>query len=65
MASPTLVVTHAMMSGKVKSVMILLQAVSVTDSATSPFANIENTLLELPPGLQATSMIPMMNKGER
>ena len=61
----TLAVTHVIISGKVKSVMMLLQAVSVTESATSPFANIENTLLELPPGLQATNMMPMMNNGER
>ena len=26
--------------------------------------NIENTLLELPPGLHATNIIPMMNKAE-
>ena len=45
--------------------MRLLHAVSVTDRATSPLANIEKTLLELPPGLQATSMIPMMANGER
>ena len=54
-----------MISGNVKSVMILLHAVNVTDSATSPFANMENTLLELPPGLHATSIMPMINKGER
>ena len=40
-------------------VTILLIAVSVTDSATSPFANIEKTFDELPPGQHAMSTIPM------
>jgi hypothetical protein len=52
-----------MISGRVNRVMRLLHAVSVTERATSPLANIEKTLLELPPGLQATSMIPMMKRG--
>ena len=51
------------MRGNVNSVMILLHAVSVTDNATSPFASMENTLLELPPGQHATSIMPMMNNG--
>ena len=57
--------THAMTKGKENKVIMLLHAVKVTDSATSPFASIEKTLLELPPGLHATSMIPIMNKGDK
>ena len=55
----------AMTKGKENKVIMLLHAVKVTDSATSPFASIEKTLLELPPGLHATSMIPIMNKGDK
>ena len=62
-AVPTDCVVRAMMAGTVNSVMTLLSAVSETDRATSPPASIENTLLELPPGLQATSMMPMTNSG--
>ena len=54
-----------MMSGRVKSVMILLKAVSDTESATSPFANIEKTLLELPPGQQAIRTKPTAMTGGR
>jgi hypothetical protein len=36
----------------------LLSAVSETDSATSPPANMENTFDELPPGEQAMSNNP-------
>lgn len=51
--------TNSIMTGMVNNVTMLLMAVSVTDNATSPFTNIENTLDELPPGQQAMSMIPM------
>lgn len=51
--------TYSIISGKVNSVIMLLIAVSVTDNATSPFANIENTFDELPPGQQATSNSPI------
>lgn len=51
--------TNSIMTGMVNNVTMLLTAVRVTDKATSPFANIENTLEELPPGQQAMSMIPM------
>ena len=60
---PTHCVVNAMMSGMVKSVMTELHAVSVTESATSPLASMEKTLLELPPGLHAMSMTPMKNTG--
>lgn len=59
------VVTHSRMSGTVKRVIMLLHAVSDTDSATSPLASIENTLDELPPGLHAISTKPMRNTGSR
>ena len=62
-AVPTDCVTKAMMAGTVNRVMTLLRAVSDTDNATSPPANMEKTLLELPPGLQAMSMMPMANSG--
>ena len=45
--------------------MRLLNAVSVTDNATSPPASMENTLLELPPGQQAMSTTPTKNTGFR
>ena len=64
-SAPLAATAQARMIGTVTKVMILLNAVSVTDSATSPLASIEKTLLELPPGLHATNMIPIMNKGER
>jgi hypothetical protein len=48
-----------MMTGIVNNVIMLLIAVSVTDNATSPFANIEKTLDELPPGQHAISTNPM------
>ena len=51
--------TNSMMTGRVNSVMMLLQAVRVTESATSPLASMENTLEELPPGQQAMSTNPM------
>ena len=62
---PMEVVNHAIMSGTVKSVMMELQAVKVTESATSPRASMEKTLLELPPGLHAMSMMPKKKKGVR
>ena len=52
-------VTKAIITGSVKRVIILLNAVKVTDSATSPFASIENTFDELPPGQHATNTNPM------
>jgi hypothetical protein len=52
-----------MMTGMVNNVIMLLMAVSVTDKATSPFANIENTFDELPPGQQAMSTMPMKYTG--
>jgi hypothetical protein len=52
-----------MISGTVNSVMMLLHAVSDTERATSPLANIENTLDELPPGQQAMSTNPIRNIG--
>ena len=45
--------------------MMELQAVKVTESATSPRASMEKTLLELPPGLHAMSMMPKKKKGVR
>lgn len=51
--------TNSMMTGMVNMVTMLLIAVNVTDNATSPLANIENTLEELPPGQHAISIIPM------
>ena len=48
-----------MTGGMVKSVMMLLRAVSVTERATSPLASIEKTFDELPPGQQAMSISPM------
>ena len=64
-ALPTALVTHAMMSGTVTRVMMLLQAVSDTERATSPLANIENTFDELPPGQQAISTKPIRKIGSR
>ena len=53
----------SMKNGIVKSVTMLLIAVRVTDRATSPFASIENTFDELPPGQQAISMSPIKYTG--
>ena len=61
--SPTSRVAQPMMTGIVNKVMMLLSAVSVTDRATSPPANLENTLDELPPGQQAMSTSPMKKTG--
>ena len=47
----------------VNRVMILLHAVSDTDSATSPLAIIEKMFDELPPGEQAINMIPIKKRG--
>ena len=63
--SPTRRVAQVMMIGMVKRVITLLRAVSVTDSATSPSASLENTLEELPPGQHAMSTRPMKNTGGR
>ena len=62
---PTALVTICMISGRVKRVMMLLIAVSETESATSPFASILKILLELPPGQQAINTKPMVNIGSR
>ena len=61
--SETAAVTNSMITGSVKRVIMLLNAVRVTDKATSPFASIENTFDELPPGQQATSTSPMKYTG--
>ena len=63
--SPALAVTNCIMIGIVKSVTMLLTAVSDTESATSPFASFENTLLELPPGQHAMSTSPIVISGLR
>ena len=55
--------TNSIMTGIVNNVIMLLMAVSVTDKATSPFANMENTFDELPPGQQAMSTMPMKYTG--
>lgn len=49
----------SMMNGMVKTVMMLVMAVSETDRATSPPAILEKMLEELPPGEQAISMMPV------
>ena len=59
LCSETKRATNSMMTGMVNNVTMLLMAVSVTDKATSPFANMENTFDELPPGQQAMSMMPI------
>ena len=59
----TYLATNSIITGRVKRVITLLNAVNVTDSATSPFASIENTLLELPPGQHAISTIPIKYTG--
>ena len=58
-------VTHCIIAGTVASVMTELSAVKDTDNATSPFASIENILLEEPPGQQAINMTPMKNIGDK
>ena len=63
LCSETKLETNSIMAGIVNMVTILLIAVSVTERATSPFANMENTLEELPPGQQAISIIPMKYTG--
>ncbi len=52
-----------MISGTVTSVIRLLQAVSVTDRATSPPASLEKMLEELPPGQQAIRIRPRKKTG--
>ena len=52
-------VTHSIITGRVKSVIMLLNAVKVTDNATSPFISMENTFDELPPGHHATDVLPL------
>ena len=59
LCSETKRATNSIMTGMVNNVTMLLTAVSVTDNATSPFANMENTFDELPPGQQAIRTIPM------
>ena len=61
--SPTRRVATPMITGIVKSVMMLLRAVRVTESATSPLASLENTLDELPPGQHAMRIRPIKNTG--
>ena len=61
--SPTSRVAQPIMTGIVNKVIMLLSAVSVTDRATSPLANLEKTLEELPPGQQAMSTRPMKKTG--
>ena len=63
--SPAWAVTSCIIIGIVKSVTMLLTAVSDTESATSPFASFENTLLELPPGQHAMSTRPIVISGLR
>ena len=63
--APVCAVTACITSGMVNSVTMLLTAVRETESATSPFASLEKTLLELPPGQQAISTSPMLIKGLR
>jgi len=65
LCSATKRATPSMSSGMVTSVIRLLSAVSVTESATSPRASIVKTFDELPPGEQATSMSPMKRTGSR
>ena len=57
--SETAAVTNSIITGSVNKVIMLLNAVRVTDKATSPFASMEKTFEELPPGQQATSTSPM------
>ena len=64
-AAPVCAVTACIISGMVNSVTMLLTAVRETESATSPFASLEKTLLELPPGQQAMSTSPMLIIGLR
>ena len=62
-AAPAYSVVHCMMIGTVNRVMIELTAVRETESATSPFASIEKTLLEEPPGQHAMSITPIKKIG--
>ena len=62
---PAQAVTHSMISGTVNRVIMLLHAVSDTESATSPRASIEKTFDELPPGQQAMSTKPIRKMGSR
>ena len=63
--SPTRAVAQLIITGMVNSVTMLLIAVRVTESATSPPASLENTFDELPPGQHAISTRPMKNTGGR
>ena len=63
--SPATCVANFIMTGIVNRVIMLLNAVNDTESATSPLAIIENILEELPPGEQAMSTNPIKNKGSR
>ena len=54
-----------MITGIVKRVITLLRAVRLTESATSPFAIMENTLDELPPGEQAISTKPIKKRASK
>ena len=64
-AAPVCAVTACITGGIVNSVTMLLTAVRETESATSPFASLEKTLLELPPGQQAMSTSPILIIGLR
>ena len=55
--------TNSIITGIVNKVIMLLMAVNVTDNATSPFASIENTLDELPPGQHAINTNPIKYTG--
>ena len=54
---------HCIIKGTVNSVIILLNAVRITESATSPLASMEKTLLLLPPGQHAISTTPTNIRG--
>ena len=62
-SAPDTPTANCMMGGMVRSVMTLLKAVSVTDRATSPPANLEKMFDELPPGEQAISTSPTKKTG--
>lgn len=64
LCSETKFAANSIMKGIVNIVMMLLIAVSVTERATSPLANIENTFDELPPGQQAMSIMPIKYTGD-
>ena len=61
--SPIASVVYCIIAGTVARVMTELNAVSDTDSATSPLASIEKMLLEDPPGQQAISITPIYRYG--